>query len=230
MTTADAKRARRLLRAFGRALGPTAPPLSTETKDESGPDDAFELYLLGLLVEAARAERYDIEWQQRNGAWGPRTLRFLRNGGEIHGSDDIAHPVLTKGGERRYEAHISVRFRGRSGVGHEADVCMLPHWYGQYRREDKRRVHWRPLCLVIEAKLYTAVELGLGEARNVVGLARELPKGCSVVLASNKNSASGRRLLGYQLRSGGLHGNLPETIKDNAQSDVLREWLRFELA
>lgn len=92
----------------------------------AAPGDVFEVYVLGLILEAARREQASISYENVNGSFqGVATFRTTP--GRIWSqAQPYTHALIQFMNKPALEAHIGLYLEGKSGRIHEADVVVLP--------------------------------------------------------------------------------------------------------
>lgn len=158
-----------------RAQLPAALPTSMSGGGPSAtaPDDLFEAYIFGLILEAAKIAGYSIEIRDHN---GPASTFHLRRGpGRIYspGSPTLfTHARLTVGVRPPLEVHSGVAMVGKSKVSHEADVLVLPSSVADRCRSARVDPPSHAAFLAIEAKYWTK-PVRLKTGREFLGLRKD---------------------------------------------------------
>ena len=151
------------------------PPGGAAQIRQSALDDLFEAYVLSGLVNAARAESWNVLLQDMNEASATVAL-FRRSPGHIYASgnsQNFTHFVFERAGVPTLEAHIGIKVTGKSDVEHECDVALLPQGVARFCR--LHHVHPRSARLVLAAECkFLADNVPLGLGRGFVGLVTEL--------------------------------------------------------
>lgn len=163
-----------------RSLQANLPGALPTTMTAAGPkptagNDLYEAYLFGVVIEAARALRYDVAF--RNAVGTATNLHLRRSPGRISNSGApgpmFTHAELSVGVRPALELHTGVVIVGRSKVPHEADVLLLPKTDADRCRSANVDPPSGAARLVIEAKYYTN-PVNLGTARGFLGLSKDL--------------------------------------------------------
>ena len=151
------------------------PPGGSAQVGQSALNDLFEAYVLSGLVRAAQAEGWTVSLHDMNETLASGAL-FRRSPGNIYaspGSQNFTHFVLARADVPPLEAHIGIKFTGKSDVEHECDVALLPQDDAQFCR--LHRVHPRSRQLIFSAECkFLAGNVPLYLGRGFVGLAIEL--------------------------------------------------------
>lgn len=156
-------------------------------------DDAYELYILSLLVEAALQEgSAPPRYLDRDGR--PTTSPLFRRGpGELHVESPLyTHVVLRFPDKPPLEVHLGVMVAGKTPavISHEFDIAVIPaDEADRCRRPDqpdrrraaqatRRRSRKHPqsskVMLMVECKFYPGRSAGLGLARAFRGLVADI--------------------------------------------------------
>jgi hypothetical protein len=144
------------------------------TKPTAG-NDLYEAYIFGLVIDAARALGYQVEFETALGR--ATNLHLRRSPGRISSSGApgplFTHAALSIGTRPTLELHTGVVVAGRSKVVHEADVLLLPKSDADRCRSTSVDPGSGYARLIVEAKYYT-VPVNLGTARAFLGLSKDL--------------------------------------------------------
>ena len=144
---------------------------TTAISSSSAGDDVFEVYAFSLVLEAARREGADIQYENVSGAF-QGTCTFRTSPGHIWSERrPYTHAVLSLTGKPSLEAHLGVMLQGSSGTPHEADIAVIPRSEGLTCRLNRAEPRASTALLTIECKFYTT-PLPLGMGRGFVGLAQ----------------------------------------------------------
>jgi hypothetical protein len=175
-----------LVRAIGATLR-SDPQLSRTTRTAKE-YDLYEVYLLSLVVRAARKHPGVSATFVRGDGSRPRELLFRRSPGAIHSkTTDFTHVVISSSKHQRdLEAHVGIYVAGRSEIAHECDVALLPARVAEACRRKRRDPHYSELKLGVEAKFVSARAVPLGYGRTFVGLAQEVRQPALMALAATK--------------------------------------------
>lgn len=190
-----------------RARLPAALPTSMTSagpKPTAG-NDLYEAYIFALVISAARALGYHVEFET---ALGPATnLHLRRSPGRISSSGGpgplFTHAALSINTRPTLELHTGVVVAGRSKVVHEADVLLLPKSVANRCRATGVDPASGNARLIIEAKYYT-LPVNLGTARAFLGLSKDLSAKkvafvCTVADASSTALLAGTSSVEYDI-------------------------------
>lgn len=143
-------------------------------------NDLYEAYLFGLVLRAARLERFSVSFADADGA--ATLLRLRRAPGRLPSSGTpgarFTYATLACPPRPALELHTGVGVLGISKVAHEPDVLVLPQADADRCRQHNLDPRGHDAVLLIEAKYYTE-PVGLSTGREFLGL-------CSDVSAKNK--------------------------------------------
>jgi len=132
-------------------------------------DDIFEVYVFGLLLEAARREGANLQYENVSGGFSG-TCTFRTSPGRIWSQTrPYTHAIIVLPNRPPLEAHLGIMLQGVSGVLHEADVAVLPRSEGAACRINNVEPRASSALLTIECKYY-ATPLPLGMGRSFIGL------------------------------------------------------------
>jgi len=159
-----------LVIAIQAALGSTPASLN-----QSSPgSDLYELYVLGLVLTAARDLGGSVAFEDvhRN---VPATFVARTSPGYIYSDEQpYCHAIIRFNTGSELEAHLGIRVEGASGVLHECDVAVLLRAEAITCRQLRVQPRQSRVILAVECKFYT-VPIPLGLGRSFVGLAKDLP-------------------------------------------------------
>ena len=100
-------------------------------------NDAFEVYTLSLVLEAARQEGAEIVFHTVNNDYSPTDLIFRSSPGRIYSTaNNYAHALISFSDDLSYEAHVGVYVEGLAGVVHECDVLVIDAGEGEFCRRN----------------------------------------------------------------------------------------------
>lgn len=171
-----------LLAALPAALPTT---MTTEGPRPTAGNDLYEAYLFGLVLRAARLERFRITLADADGL--ASVLKLRRAPGRLASAGSSAarftHAVLECPTRPTLEVHTGVGVVGRSKVIHEADVLVLPQSDADRCRQFNLDPRGARALLLIEAKYYTEI-LKLGTGREFLGLCSEINADYRVFVAT----------------------------------------------
>jgi hypothetical protein len=143
-----------LAAAYGKFLAGNAPVHSSGQAN-----DAFELYTLCLVLQAAGEEGSRISFESSLGVANPSALRFRTSPDRIFSTTaDYTHAVIEFADELRFEAHMGVYVEGlaggyarvrrldhRSSRGSILPANSSPPEESQYGTDGRMQVlHWKP--------------------------------------------------------------------------------------
>lgn len=153
----------------------------------------YEAYLFGLVLKAARQEGYRVEF--RDFANNPATELLLRNApGYLYNGITTTQPhrpfthalLDPQTSQAALEVHVGVNSLGASGVGHEADVMVIPSTTARNCVANGRHPAGADVLIHLEAKCYAAnVDVGVG--RQFVGMVCDLTTRFSLLVAPLMN-------------------------------------------
>lgn len=145
-------------------------------KSSGQANDAFEVYTLSLVLEAAKQEGADIEFQTVGGNLRPKNLVFRSSPGRIYSTaSDYAHALIKFGDDLHYEAHIGAYVEGLAGVVHECDVLVIDAGEGTFCRRNSVHPKKQHTVITAECKFYTG-NLGISLGREFLGITADLGK------------------------------------------------------
>ncbi|HDY7465647.1 TPA: hypothetical protein RQJ52_004105 [Vibrio vulnificus] len=162
-------------------------------------NDAFEVYALSLVLEAARQEGASISFQTVNGTKSPKTLFFRSSPGRIYSkANDYAHAVIDFGNDLIFEGHVGVYVEGLAGVVHECDALVVDASEGEFCRRNMVHPKKSHTVLTAECKFYSG-NLGISLGREFLGTTLDLGKEDRFFL-SNRDGKSLDRVLAHHKR------------------------------
>jgi hypothetical protein len=184
-----------LLSEIQSALGQAITPNLTAA---SAASDLFEAYILGLVIEAARAEGASVSYEDVRGNT-PITFVFRTSPGHIFSTTHpYTHAMIEFPNKPVLEAHIGVRVAGKSEVLHECDVAVIRRDEAVTCRRNGVPPRSRRVVLAVECKFYST-HLPLNLAGAFVGLVSDLSiQDCYFVF--NISSDSVEQFLARRLR------------------------------
>jgi hypothetical protein len=186
-------------------------------------NDAYEVYVFTLVLEAARSEGATVEFRATSGTLNPSPLTFRTSPGSIFSaSNDYSFAALEFPDGLSYEAHIGIYVEGVAGVLHECDVAVIDAAEGVFCRRNK--VHPKRKCLALsaECKFYTG-KLGISIGREFIGSTTELGT-VGRFLLSNSDGKSVDRVLAHHDRD--RYFNLAPNNSD-AQAQTVSRFRRI---
>ena len=167
--------------------------LSVTGLNQKVADDLYELFVLAIIIEAAKAEA-PVTVNHYDSAGNTTTkLRFPTSPVAI-GRGDYTHVRIAYPGKKTLEAHLGVYVLGKSSVEHECDVVVLRH---EEAENCRRRTQPAPgpvfyprasavLCFT-ECKCYERTSLTIGHGRAFLGLSQDIrSKAVCAVFVSTK--------------------------------------------
>jgi len=159
----------------------------------AAPGDLFEVYVFGLVLEAARREQAIISYENVNGPFAG-VATFRTSPGRIWSeAEAYTHAVVQFHSKPLLEVHLGVYLEGKSSRIHEADVVVLPKAEAFSCRT--ARVHpkaGRALC-TIECKFYDE-PLGIDLGRSFIGLSAEFGNERAFFVMNQSEGTIGRLL------------------------------------
>ena len=141
----------------------------------AAPGDIFEVYIFGLVLEAARREQATIAYENVTGPF-QGVITFRTSPGRIWSTaEPYTHAILQFPNKSPLELHLGIYLEGKSGRMHEADVVVLPRTEAiTCRGAQAYPKAARSLC-TIECKCYDE-PLGINLGRSFIGLSAEFGK------------------------------------------------------
>lgn len=140
-------------------------------------DDWYEAYILSLVIIAARREGANVWYEDVNG--NPAShFQFRTSPGYIFSRRrSYVHAVIEFTDAPALEAHMSVRYVGKSGVAHESDVSVIKRSTGQLCRTYEAIPHYGSQIFSVECKYYDENRrVQINMAREFLGLIAEIGK------------------------------------------------------
>jgi hypothetical protein len=143
---------------------------------QAAADDIFEVYVFGLVLEAARREgAVVIEYENVTGGFSG-VCTFRTSSGRIWSqARPYTHAIVRFSNKPPLEVHLGIMMQGSSGVLHEADVVVIPRSEGAACRSSNVEPRASAALLTAECKFYTT-PLPLGMGRSFIGLSSEFGK------------------------------------------------------
>jgi len=164
MTTADD-----LKKAYESLLGTAAPVASSAEAN-----DAFELYVLALMLRAAREEGAAIAFESASSVQNPTPMIFRTSPGRIYSTaQDYTHATISFPDGLSYEAHLGVYVEGVAGVLHECDALVIDAAEGRFCRRSQVHPKRSSVILTGECKFYSG-KLGIELGRQFLGVTTDL--------------------------------------------------------
>jgi hypothetical protein len=160
--------------------------------------DLYEVYIFGLVVRAANAEKASISFEDCN---GQPTMNAVFPSGPRYITTKTApytHAVLDFGGANEpLEAHVGLYVEGSSGCYHELDVVVIDRFVAQSLRGATQLtlVPTSSVRLLCECKFYTS-QMGLGLIRAYWGLQAEFGGRPSFFALSTSSTSARKYLIG----------------------------------
>lgn len=180
--------------AYNSLLAPFSP-----VQHSTQANDAFEVYVLSLILRAAREEGAEIRFEGNSGSINPSSLVFRTSPGRIYSTaHDYSHALIEFDDGLSFEAHVGVYLQGLAGVVHECDVLVIDRDEGMFCR--RNMVHPKRLnaALTAECKFYTG-KLGIDLGRQFLGVTIDVGKEDRFFL-SNTDGRSVDRVLAHHKR------------------------------
>jgi hypothetical protein len=167
--------------------------ISTPAQTGAAPGDIFEVYVFGLILEAARREQAAVSYENVNGPF-TGTATFRTTPGRIWSTAaSYTHAILQFQNKPTLEVHLGVYVEGKSGRIHESDAVIILRSEGVSCRTG--RVHpkaGRALCTV-ECKFYDT-PLGIDLGRSFIGLSAEFGNEKAFFVMNQSEGTVGRLL------------------------------------
>jgi len=162
-------------------------------------NDAFEVYTLSLVLQAAQEEGGTIQFETTSGSTSISSLRFRTSPGNIYSNaQDYSHASIDFPDGLSFEAHIGVYVEGVAGVVHECDVLVINAAEGQFCRRNGVHPKRASILMTAECKFYTG-NLGIHLGRQFLGVTTDLGRE-DRFLISNSNGRSTDRVLAHHKR------------------------------
>lgn len=162
-------------------------------------NDAFEVYVLSLVLRAAREEGAQISFESRSGSIHPSPLVFRTSPGRIYSNaQDYSHAIIQFDDDLSYEGHVGVYVQGLAGVVHECDVLVIDRNEGEFCRRNQVHPKRANAALTAECKFY-AGKLGIELGRQFLGVTMDVGKEDRFFL-SNSDGRSVDRVLAHHKR------------------------------
>lgn len=162
-------------------------------------NDAFEVYVLTLVLRAGREQGGSIQFGSAAGVVNPTPLRFRTAPGSIYSqTKDYTHARLTFPTSLSYEVHIGVYVEGVAGVLHECDVAVIEASEAAFCRRNWVHPKRAAVLLTAECKFYTG-KLGIALGREFLGTTADLGAEGRFML-SNSDGRSVDRVLAHHKR------------------------------
>jgi len=180
--------------AYNRLLAAHPPVVSAGQAN-----DAFEIYVLTLVLRAAEEEGAMISFRSAMGITNPSPLRFRTAPGRIFSkTHDYSHAHIGFLNGLTFEAHIGVYVEGLAGVLHECDVMVVEASEGEFCRMNHVHPKKMNVVLTAECKFYTG-KLGIDLGRQFLGVTADLGSEGRFFL-SNSDGRSVDRVLAHHKR------------------------------
>jgi hypothetical protein len=184
-----------LLNDLNSALGPAVAPSVSAASAEN---DVFEVYIFGLVLEAARREGATITYQDVHGNTGVTNLIFRTSPSYISTTTQAyTHAIISFPNKPELEAHVGIYVAGKSNVQHECDVAVVDRAEAQSARATGSLPRSLRVLFSAECKFYSSTP-GIHLGRGFLGLSKDLSRVCYLVL--NISSTSIERLLSQHLK------------------------------
>jgi hypothetical protein len=137
-------------------------------------NDAFEVYVLSLVLSAAQKEGGVVSFASTAGIGSPTPLIFRTSPGYIYSKAyDYSHGLISFPNGEEYEAHVGVYVEGGAKVLHECDVSVVKAAEGAFCRAHHVHPKRASVVLSVECKFYT-VNLGIALGRQFIGVTTDL--------------------------------------------------------
>jgi hypothetical protein len=149
--------------------------ISPHLKSPSHGADLYELYILSLIVEAARHEGAKVEFRDVHGALVTKNFVFRTSPSRIFSKiHSYTHGLIRFNGCPDLEIHLGIFVTGKSRVMHECDVVVLYADAAATCRTEEVHPKSSQLLLAVECKFYVQSTMGVGLARSFLGLNLEI--------------------------------------------------------
>ena len=159
-------------------------------------NDAFEVYILSLVLTAAMEEGASIQYESSQNAISPSPLLFRTAPGRIFSpTHDYSHAHIQFPDGIHFEAHIGVYVEGLAGVLHECDVLVIDKSEGHFCRNNSVHPKKTNAVLTVECKFY-AGNIGIALGRQFLGLTADLGKEGRFFI-TNSDGKSVNKILAY---------------------------------
>lgn len=165
--------------------------ISLSLTDESKINDCYEAYILGLVITAAEREGANIRYEDVHGNLA-NSFVFRTSPGHIFSKiRNYTHAIIEFENAPALEAHMGIRYVGKSGVAHECDVSVLSRREAELARKYNSIPKHDAIMLAIECKYYESSQVSIGLARGFMGLTIEIGRDNNffVVNTLSNNSA-----------------------------------------
>lgn len=167
-------------------------------------NDAFEVYVLTLVLRAAKKAGATITFESNSGVTTLNSLKFRTSPGRIYApTHDYTHAVLRFPRGLTYEAHIGVYIEGLAAVLHECDVAVIEASEAIFCRRTHVNPKKKNVLLTAECKFYTG-NLGIALGREFLGITAELGTEGRFMI-SNSDGRSVDRVLAHHKRNRSFH-------------------------
>jgi hypothetical protein len=187
-------------------------------------DTAYEAYVFGLCIRAARELGSTVVLHGINGA--PNPFIFRGAPGQIHGNGKNYGYAKFNLNNNFFEIHVDIEFKGTSGMMHEIDVCVI-------RSEDADECRRKPddpsaasLVAGWECKFYSK-NLNKGLGRAFVGLMDDM--GTNVRLSGMCSNAEHPQLKSYFKLQRRPHPHFQLTPLEKSNEDIFVNQLKAAL-
>jgi hypothetical protein len=162
-------------------------------------NDAFEVYVFSLILQAAHEENGSIDFEKPSGNNVVSSLIFRTSPGNIFSTaQDYCYANIKFPDNLNFEAHIGVYVEGVAGVIHECDVLVIDAAEGQFCRRHSVHPKRTSILLSAECKFYTG-NLGIQLGRQFLGITTDLGRE-NRFLISNSDGRSTDRVLAHHKR------------------------------
>lgn len=184
-----------LLNDIASALGPTVVP---SVSIASAENDVFEVYVFGIVIEAARREGATITYHDVHGNVGVTSLIFPTSPIYITTTTQAyAYAVISFPNKPELEVHIGTYVAGKSGTQNECDIAVIDRVEAQTARTSGALPRSFRILFSAECKFYSSAP-GINLGRGFIGLSKDLSKKTFFVL--NISSTSIEKLLSQHLK------------------------------
>lgn len=183
-----------LEQAYNRYIASSSPVSSAPQAN-----DAFEVYSLSLVLEAARREGAAISFKSVSGLSDPTPIIFRSSPGNIYSTHrDYCHVVIEFHNGLIFEVHLGVYAEGKAGTIHECDVMVVDSSEAQFCRTNRVHPKRTKITIAIECKFYSG-NLGISLGREFLGMTVDMNHEGRFFL-SNSDGISLDRILAHHKR------------------------------
>jgi hypothetical protein len=160
-----------LIDAIEQCLGQVVSPgISTSTAAY----DLFEVFIFGLVVEAAKSAGAQVSYQNIDLPTFNGQFTFRTSPGNIYSrKHPYTYAQIEFANQPALEAHIGIYATGVSSVRHECDIAVLSYVEAENCRRQDIHPRSSELLLTAECKFYVSL-LSIGLGRSFLGLVKDI--------------------------------------------------------